>query len=119
MNAKNSDPEWLRFLKCTFDNLLAILLTIGAVLSIVGYAIDNERPRDISSLILGIVLILVVIITGSFIFYQEGQSSNLMSALSAMKPPNVWVQRDGKRQAVEPRELVPGDICELTMGTYM
>ena len=111
------DPEWLRFLKCTFDNLLSILLSVGAVLSFIAYGIDPSVPKDLSSLYLGIILVLLVLITGLFIFYQEGKSSNLMSALSAMKPPNIMVIRDGgKKVPIEPRELVPGDICILDMG---
>ena len=31
-----------------------------------------------------------------------------------MKPKDVVVTRDGKRETLEPAELVPGDICELT-----
>ena len=111
------DPEWLRFLKCTFDNLLSILLTVGAILSLIAYGIDPHTPKDPSSLYLGIVLILVVVITGLFIFYQEGKSSNLMSALSAMKPANIMVIRNnGERKEIEPRDLVPGDLVILNMG---
>ena len=110
------DPEWLRFLKCTFDNLLSILLTLGAVATLICYGIDPHTPKDPSSLYLGIALLLVVLITGLFIFYQEGKSSNLMSALSAMKPPDIMVIRDGNKTKIEPRELVKGDICVLNMG---
>eukprot|EP01084_Bolivina_argentea_P170788 295932_1 len=110
------DPEWLRFLKCTFGNLMSVLLSVGAILSLIAYGIDPHTPKDYSSLILGFVLIGVVVITGLFIFYQEGKSSNLMSALSAMKPSDIVVIRSGKREHIEPRELVPGDLCYLDMG---
>ena len=39
-----------------------------------------------------------------------------MGSLSKMKPKNVIVTRDGKKLEIEPRDLVPGDLCELTLG---
>ncbi len=87
------DPEWLRFLKATFGNLMSVLLSVGAVLSLLCYGIDPATPKDYSSLILGFVLIGVVLLTGLFIFFEEGKSSNLMDALSALKPANIRVVR--------------------------
>ena len=62
------------------------------------------------------VLAVVVTLTGIFGYYQESKSADLMGSLSKMKPKDVIVYREGKRLQLEPRDLVPGDICELTTG---
>ena len=55
-------------------------------------------------------------LTGIFGYYQESKSADLMGSLSKMKPKNVIVTRDGKKIELEPRDLVPGDICDLKTG---
>eukprot|EP01084_Bolivina_argentea_P229750 387693_1 len=111
------DPEWLRFLKSTFGNLLSVFWSVCAILSIILYCVDPRNPPEESSLFLGIFLIIVVVLTGAFIFYVDGQASNLMSSLSSIDPKSVIVIRNnGSKDEVEPRLLVPGDIIQLTMG---
>ena len=41
-----------------------------------------------------------------------------MGQLSAMKPENVVVTRDGQKISIDPRELVPGDMVDLNLGIY-
>ena len=59
---------------------------------------------------------MVVTLTGIFGYYQESASADLMGSLSKMRPKNVIVTRDGKKLEVEPKDLVPGDIADLTLG---
>ena len=77
-----------------------------------------HTPTHIKSyqLYLGIVLGVVVTLTGIFGYYQESKSADLMGSLSKMKPKNVIVIRGNKKLELEPAQLVPGDICELTLG---
>lgn len=111
------DPGWLKFLKCTFGNLLSVFWCCSGILSFILYIIDPRDPPDESSLFLGILMLLVVVGTGGFIFYFEGKSSNLMSTLGAIKPKSIIVIRNnGVKQEVDPRELVPGDIICIQMG---
>ncbi len=39
-----------------------------------------------------------------------------MAGLANMAPKNVIVIRNGKKQELEPKYLVAGDICELVLG---
>eukprot|EP01083_Nonionella_stella_P025740 70891_1 len=75
--------------------------------------------KDCTNLYLGIALAVVVIITAIFEFvcYPNGTYHNgLVDSLNRMKPMNVIVTRNGKRIEIEPRDLVPGDVIDLSLG---
>ena len=44
------------------------------------------------------VLGVVVTLTGIFSYYYESKSADLMGSLHKMKPKDVVVERDGKRE---------------------
>jgi len=110
------DPWWLRLLKSVFGGFFNVLLWLGSILCFIAYAIDNSDVKDPTNLYLGVVLGVVVTLTGIFGYYQESKSADLMGSLSKMKPKNVIVTRGGNKVEIEPKFLVPGDICELTLG---
>eukprot|EP00485_Elphidium_margaritaceum_P011517 CAMPEP_0202684584 /NCGR_PEP_ID=MMETSP1385-20130828/90_1 /ASSEMBLY_ACC=CAM_ASM_000861 /TAXON_ID=933848 /ORGANISM="Elphidium margaritaceum" /LENGTH=386 /DNA_ID=CAMNT_0049338763 /DNA_START=160 /DNA_END=1317 /DNA_ORIENTATION=- len=110
------DPWWLRLAKAIFGGFFNVLLWVGSVLCFVAYGIDPAEIKDATNLYLGIVLAVVVTLTGIFGYYQESKSADLMGSLSKMKPKNVIVSRSGKNMELEPINLVPGDIVELTTG---
>ena len=62
--------------------------------------------------VLGVVVTLADICG----YYQDSKSVDLMGSLSKMKPEDVVVERDGKRETLEPAKLVSGDICKLATG---
>eukprot|EP01083_Nonionella_stella_P173986 601901_1 len=107
------DPWWLRLLKSVFGGFFNVLLWIGSVLCFIAYGIDQSDIKDPTNLYLGVVLAVVVTLTGIFGYYQESKSADLMGSLSKMKPKNVIVTRDNKKLELEPLYLVPGDICDL------
>jgi len=109
-------PWWLRLLKSIFGGFFNVLLWLGSILCFIAYGIDPSDVKDPTNLYLGVVLAVVVTLTGIFGYYQESKSADLMGSLSKMKPKNVIVIRDGKKFELEPRDLVPGDIVELTLG---
>lgn len=110
------DPWWLRLLKSIFGGFFNILLWFGSILCFIAYGIDESDIKDPTNLYLGVVLAVVVTLTGIFGYYQESKSADLMGSLSKMKPKNVIVTRGGSRVELEPRYLVPGDICDLSLG---
>eukprot|EP01084_Bolivina_argentea_P017128 31999_1 len=110
------DPWWLRLLKSVFGGFFNVLLWIGSVLCFIAYGIDQSDIKDPTNLYLGVVLAVVVTLTGIFGYYQESKSADLMGSLSKMKPKNVIVTRDNKKLELEPLYLVAGDICDLTLG---
>lgn len=62
-------------------------------------------------------LVSVVIILNSALgFYQEYGTQKTLLALKKFLKPKAVVIRDGKRQSVETRSLVPGDVVILAAG---
>jgi len=96
----------------------ATLLWIASIMCFVAYGIqttDGDAPVD--NLALGVVLALVVIITGFFSFFQTQKSSNVMKKFKGMVPKSCNVLRDGKwNSEYDPAGLVTGDIIEVANG---
>ena len=117
-NAKRppkTDPWWVRLLKSVFGGFFNVLLWGGSFLCFVSYGLDTSDDTNLS---LGFVLAGVVTLSGLFEYYQESKSADLMGSLSAMKPENVVVTRDGAKLSLDPIDLVPGDMVELNLGTF-
>uniref|UniRef100_A0A914YQP8 Na(+)/K(+)-exchanging ATPase n=1 Tax=Panagrolaimus superbus TaxID=310955 RepID=A0A914YQP8_9BILA len=110
-------PKWIKFCKNLFGGF-SMLLWIGAILCIIAYAVDyfNMHNPSKDNLYLGIVLLLVVIITGVFAYYQESKSSKIMDSFKTMVPTISHVYRDGKLIELETAKLVIGDIVEIKGG---
>ena len=68
-------PEWLKFIQKLFGGF-SMLLWIGAVLCFFAYGIRtiNEEDPAQDELYLGIVLTVVVVITGIFSYYQVSRT---------------------------------------------
>ncbi|GFY69999.1 hypothetical protein TNIN_297081 [Trichonephila inaurata madagascariensis] len=110
-------PEWVKFCKNLFGGF-ALLLWIGAVLCFIAYSIQastfEEAPDD--NLYLGIVLSVVVIVTGVFSYYQEAKSSKIMESFKNMVPQYAIVLRDGQKLTMPAEEVVVGDVVEVKGG---
>jgi calcium-translocating P-type ATPase len=84
---------------------LALLLWVAAALALV-----------IRTPILCVAIVLVIVLNAVFAFVQERQGERAVEALTRYLPPQAVVRRDGHRREVAARELVPGDVIELTEG---
>lgn len=65
---------------------------------------------------LGAVLVLVVLLTGIFAYYQEAKSTNIMASFSKMIPQQALVLRDSEKKVIPAEQLVVGDIVEIKGG---
>ncbi|TMW57598.1 hypothetical protein Poli38472_003523 [Pythium oligandrum] len=104
-------PEIVKYFR-ELTGLFSLLLWFGGLLCIILYFVQG----DPNNLYLGIVLFLVVIITGTFSYSQNRKSSNLMESFKSMMPTMSTVIRDGKSQKVDASQLVRGDIVMLKGG---
>ncbi|XP_037669372.1 sodium/potassium-transporting ATPase subunit alpha-4 [Choloepus didactylus] len=110
-------PEWVKFCKQLFGGF-SILLWIGAILCFIAYGIQiyfNEEPTK-DNVYLGIVLAIVVIITGCFSYYQEAKSSRIMDSFRSMVPEQALVIRDGEKMQIKVQDVVVGDLVEVKGG---
>lgn len=109
--------EFVKFCKQLMGGF-AILLWIGSFLCVIAYGVERSRTIEASldNLILGIILGLVVIITGLFSYYQESKSSRIMESFKKILPQQALVIRDGKKINVNAEDLVVGDLVEVKFG---
>ncbi len=104
---------WYLLLLREFTGFFALLLWLGGILCMIGYGID---PSSKDNLFLGIILFLVVIITGTFSYNQSSKAASLMADFKNFIPKEATCIRDGKKITIEARKLVPGDIVFLNLG---
>merc|ERR1719204_694870 len=109
-------PWYIKLLLSIFGGFFNQLLWVGSILCFVAYGIAPSDERDPTYMYLGIVLAVVVSMTGTFGYYQEAKSDDIMEGFKNLAPEDVKVIRDGKLDQIEPRELVPGDIIEVRYG---
>ncbi|AKB76777.1 Sodium/potassium-transporting ATPase, alpha subunit [Methanosarcina horonobensis HB-1 = JCM 15518] len=95
-----------------FRNFFSILLTVGAILSFLGEYLDPGQ----GNIYIGIALVGVVILNGTFTFVQEYQAAKTMESFRQLLPPHARVLREGKERDILASELVAGDIILLEEG---
>jgi len=59
---------------------------------------------------LGVVLAIVVIITGCFSYSQTSKSAEMMAQFENFIPLIAYVIRDGKETKIDAKLIVPGDL---------
>jgi len=110
-------PEWVKFCQNLFSGF-AMLLWIGAILCFIAYTIqatNYEEPPD-DNLYLGVVLTVVVVVTGVFSYYQESKSAKIMDSFKNLVPQFALVLRNGEKLNLKAEELTLGDIVEVKSG---
>uniref|UniRef100_A0A6Q2XHX3 Sodium/potassium-transporting ATPase subunit alpha n=1 Tax=Esox lucius TaxID=8010 RepID=A0A6Q2XHX3_ESOLU len=109
-------PEWVKFCRQLFGGF-SILLWTGAILCFLAYAIqaatEDEPAGD--NLYLGIVLSVVVIVTGCFSYFQEAKSSKIMESFKNMVPQQALVIREGEKMTINAEETG----SPLTSGSFL
>jgi E1-E2 ATPase len=97
--------RWPKQLGAQFTHPLALLLWLAAVLAFAAGA-----------RVVGGAILAVIVLNALFAFFQEQQAEKAVEALWRYLPRQATVRRDDKRQVVEARELVPGDVMLLEEG---
>ncbi|XP_034995278.1 potassium-transporting ATPase alpha chain 2 isoform X1 [Zootoca vivipara] len=112
-----STPEIIKFLKQMIGGF-SILLWLGAILCWIAFGIQylHHDAGAFNNLYLGVVLALVVVLTGMFAYYQEAKSTNIMASFGKMIPQRALVLRDAEKKEISAEELVVGDIVEIKGG---
>ncbi len=101
-------PSLWRMILEQFNNFIVIVLIVAAVVSaIVGDYIEA-----------GAILAIVLLNAGLGV-RQEYHAEQALAALRRLAAPEASIIRDGHRQAVPARELVPGDVVLLDVGNFV
>jgi calcium-translocating P-type ATPase len=105
------EPVLRRFLK-SFTHFFAILLWVAAGIAL--FAEWSQPGQGMGTLAAAIVG--VILINGSFGFWQEYKAERTLAALARLLPAVVKTVRDGLVVLVPAEEVVPGDLLVLAQG---
>ncbi len=97
--------RWVGELASQLVHPLALLLWAAALLSFL------SRTPTLAWAIIGVILLNAFVA-----FVQERQAERAVEALRRYLPPRATVLRDGRRQAVDAAEVVPGDVLAIEEG---
>jgi len=103
--SRRGGRRWPGELAAQFTQPLAVLLAVAGVL-----AWASGTPR------LAIAIAAVILLNAGFAFAQEMQAEKAVEALAAFLPEHARVLRDGARQQIQARLLVPGDVLLVEEG---
>jgi Mg2+-importing ATPase len=103
--AQEKPQGWpVRLLKITRNPLVILLATLSAI----SFATGDARA--------GIVMAMMVALSVGLRFWQEARADAAAAKLKAMIHVTATVIRDGKATEIALRDLVPGDIIQLSAG---
>ncbi len=97
--------RWPRELARQFTHPLALLLVAAAALAWIAAIVP-----------VAIAIAVVIVINAAFAFIQEMQAERTVEALAQFLPTHATAIRDGQRQVIEARDLVPGDVLLIEEG---
>ena len=90
------------------NNFVVILLIVASVISaLLGDYIEAAA------------IMAIVVLNSVLGIVQEQRAEEALAALKRLAAPDAQVVRDGRRQAIPARDLVPGDIVYLEAGNYV
>jgi Ca2+-transporting ATPase len=115
-NELKSAPEtpWWRRLAEQFENFLVIILLVATVISALEWLLQD--PRESALPYEAIVIMAIVVLNALLGFVQESRAEKSVRALMALAAPESTVIRDGERQRIPTRDIVPGDILLVEAG---
>lgn len=104
LTEKRARPWWIDFLFQFHEPLIVILVLSGFVSGLLGEWVDAG------------VIWAVVLLNGIVGFLQESRAAKAIDSLSKTMVSEATVIREGVRQRIDARQLVPGDIVHVASG---
>jgi sodium/potassium-transporting ATPase subunit alpha len=114
LQKKESTPWYIVFLK-ELTGFFSLLLWAGSFLCFIGFGLQDDK-EDLSNLYLGIVLAVVVFLTGVFSYMQTSKSAEMMAQFENFIPPVAFVIRNGVPEQIDAKRIVPGDVVQVKTG---
>lgn len=108
------EPLLLRFFK-EFTQFFSLILWVAAGLAFIAeWSVPGQGMAR-----LGYAIIVVILVSGLFSFWQEYRVERTLAALRKLLPQHVKVLRESKLIQVDVEQLVPGDIVLLEQGDHI
>jgi sodium/potassium-transporting ATPase subunit alpha len=105
------EPLALRLAK-EFTHFFSVILLLAAGLAF--FAEWSAPGQGMARL--GYAIIVVILVSGLFSFWQEYRAQQTLMALRKLLPPQVDVLREGRVTQLPIEQLVPGDVVLLEQG---
>jgi len=96
----------LQIFLAQFKSFLVIILIAATIFS-----------AAIGEIIDAIAILVIVVLNGVFGYIQEYRAEKTIAALKKLTRPETIVLRDGRKQMIPSRDIVPGDIVILEQGS--
>ena len=96
-----------------FNDFMIILLIFASIFSAVISYIKHESYID------SIIIIVIVVVNAILSFIQEKKADVAIEELNKMFITNTYVIRNGKKELIDVKRIVVGDIIELEAGDYV
>ena len=101
-------PTFWHMLWEQLNNFVVILLIVASIVSaLLGDYVEAAA------------IMAIVVLNAVLGIVQEQRAEEALAALKRLAAPDAQVIRDGRRQVVPAREVVPGDIVFLEAGNYI
>jgi len=79
-------------------------------------ALTGDGEEGITAFIEPFVILLILIINGTVAVWQDSNADNALEALKNLQAIESKCLRDGVWQTIDAKELVPGDIVQISTG---
>ena len=100
-------PFWKKVV-AQLNSFVVILLIVASIVSaLLGDTVE------------AVVIMLIVVLNAILGVVQESRAEAALAALKKMAAPDANVVRDGHRQRIPARDLVPGDVVWLEAGNFI
>ena len=101
-------PTFWQMLWAQLNNFVVIMLIVASIIS-----------AFLGDYIEAAAIMAIVVLNAILGIVQESRAEEALAALQKLAAPEAQVIRDGRRQVMPARELVPGDIILLEAGNYV
>ncbi|NHJ01051.1 MAG: calcium-translocating P-type ATPase, SERCA-type [Candidatus Heimdallarchaeota archaeon] len=99
-----------------FTDPLVIILLVALVISVTIGVFSPHEEDKLEYFVDAVAITVIVLFNALFGFIQEYKAEKSIEALKSMAAPFTTVVRDGKKDRIEARFLVPGDIIQIEEG---
>ncbi|KAL0276729.1 UNVERIFIED_CONTAM: hypothetical protein PYX00_004240 [Menopon gallinae] len=118
LTPSKTTPQIIVFCYHMFSGF-AIVLWGGAALCSVAFLIEYLSDDEVKfdHLYLGVIMLIVVVVSGIFSYVQDRSSSKIMDSFKKMVTHQATVIREGKVKNIPTENLVRGDIVLVKFGS--
>ncbi|KAF7289881.1 Calcium ATPase transmembrane domain M-containing protein [Mycena indigotica] len=106
---------WKKLLNYIFGGFNA-LIWVAFIVTVLSYEPLGEPDPAVFNLGVAVLLLLVIISSSLFYALVDFHASNIMKSIKTLIAEDATVIRDGKPQTISARDVVVGDLVQISMG---